>query len=138
MATYLLDTNTIECILEKREYAHTKIKERLKAVLEQNAVVLMSPVVFYELARLLYKKKAEKQLASLEKLVNLFNWCDLNRTTWESGSRLWADCRRKGKPTGEGLDADVLIAAQAKEYDAIVVTNNIRHFQYLGVNYESW
>lgn len=138
MATYLPDTNTIECILEKRRDAHTRIKEKLQAVLGQNALVLMSPVVFYELARLLYKKKAEKQLASLEKLVNLFNWCDLNRTTWESGSKLWANCRRRGKPTGEGLDADVLIAAQAKEHNAVVVTNNIRHFQYLGANYESW
>jgi predicted nucleic acid-binding protein len=138
MAAYLPDTNTIECILEKRRDAHTRIKEKLQAVLGQNSLVLMSPVVFYELARLLYKKKAEKQLASLEKLVNFFNWCDLNRTTWESGSKLWANCRRKGKPTGEGLDADVLIAAQAKEHDAIVVTDNIRHFQYLGVNYESW
>ena len=138
MATYLPDTNTIECILEKRRDAHIRIKEKLQAVLGQNALVIMSPVVFYELARLLYKKKAEKQLASLEKLVNFFNWCDLNRTTWESGSKLWANCRRKGKPTGEGLDADVLIAAQAKEHDAIVVTENVRHFQYLGVNYESW
>jgi predicted nucleic acid-binding protein len=138
MATYLPDTNTIECILEKRRDAHIRIKEKLQAVLGQNALVIMSPVVFYELARLLYKKKAEKQLASLEKLVNFFNWCDLNRTTWESGSKLWANCRRKGKPTGEGLDADVLIAAQAKEHDAIVVTENVRHFQYLGANYESW
>lgn len=138
MATYLLDTNTIECILEKRRDAHTRIKEKLQAVLGQNALVLMSPIVFYELARWLYKKKAQKQLAALEKLVNLLNWCDLNRATWESGSRLWAKCRRKGRPTGEGIDADVLIAAQAKEHDAIVVTDNVRHFQYLGVNYESW
>jgi len=138
MATYLPDTNTIECILEKRRDAHIRIKEKLQAVLGQNALVLMSPVVFYELARLLYKKKAEKQLASLDKLVNFFNWCDLDRTTWESGSKLWANCRKKGKPTGEGLDADVLIAAQAKEHNAIVVTDNIDHFQYLGTNYESW
>lgn len=138
MATYLLDTNTIECVLEKREDAHTRIKQRLQAVLRQNAEVLMSPVVFYELARLLYKKKAKKQLASLEELANLFNWRDFNKTTWESGARLWANCRRVGKPTGEGIDADVLIAAQAQEHNAVVVTNNIRHFQYLGVNYESW
>jgi len=62
----------------------------------------------------------------------------LSRETWDTGARLWADCRRKGVPTGEGIDKDVLIAAQAKEHDAIVVTNNARHFQYLGVIYESW
>jgi len=47
------------------------------------------------------------------------------------------DCA-EGTPTGEGLNADVLIAAQAKEQGAIVVTDNIDHFQYLGANYESW
>jgi predicted nucleic acid-binding protein len=98
----------------------------------------MSPVVFYELARLLHKKKAKKQLAFLEKLAEFFSWHDFNKGTWEIGAKLWATCRETGKPTGESLDADALIAAQAKEYNAVVVTDNIRHFQYLGANYESW
>jgi len=137
MSAYLLDTNLISCIL-KRQTGSQRANSKLQSLLKQNALILISPIVFYELARLLYKKKAEKQLASLEKLVNFLNWCDLNRTTWESGSKLWAKCRRKGRPTGEGIDADVLIAAQAKEHNAIVITDNVRHFQYLGVNYESW
>jgi predicted nucleic acid-binding protein len=139
MATYLLDTNTIQCILKKREEARTiRIEQKLRTVLEKNAVVLMSPVVFYELARLLHKKKAEKQLAFLEKLAELFSWRDFNKGTWEIGAKLWATCRKTGKPTGESLDVDALIAAQAKEHNAVVVTDNIRHFQYLEVNYESW
>jgi len=53
-------------------------------------------------------------------------------------ARLWAECRRSGKPTGSGVDKDVLIAAQAKEHKAIVVTDNVRHYQYLGVKYQMW
>ena len=138
MTAYLLDTNVISCILKKREEAHLRIKRKLQTVLNQNATILVSPIVFYEIKRGLYHKKAEKQLAFFEQFVSCFDWCDLNKTTWDRGAKLWAECRKGGKVTGGGIDKDVLIAAQAKEHNAVVVTDNIRHFQYLGVNYVSW
>jgi predicted nucleic acid-binding protein len=49
--------------------------------------------------------------------------------TWRSAARLWANLRRGGRITGDGLDGDVLIAAQAIEEDAAVVTTNARHFE---------
>lgn len=137
MAAYLLDTNVISCILKRRADAQ-RINDKLQSLLKQNALILISPIVFYELARLLYKKQEKKHLAFLEGLITRFEWIDLKRTTWTLAAQFWANCRKKGTPTGEGFDADVLIAAQAKEQGAIVVTNNVRHFQYLGVNYESW
>jgi len=140
MTAYLLDTNVISCILKKQEEAYLRIKSKLQTVLNQNATILVSPIVFYEIKRGLYHKKAEKQLAFFEQFVSCFDWCDLNKTTWDRGAKLWANCRKRGRPTDKdvGIDKDVLIAAQAKEHNAVVVTNNIRHFQYLGVNYESW
>lgn len=137
MAAYLLDTNLISCILKKQTDSQ-RVKSKLQSLLKQNALILISPIVFYELARLLYQKQAKEKLAFLEKFVACFKWIDLKRTTWTLAAQFWANCRKEGTPTGEGLDADVLIAAQAKEHNAVVVTNNIRHFQYLGVNYESW
>jgi len=137
MAAYLLDTNLISCIL-KRQTDSQRVKSKLQSLLKQNALILISPIVFYELARILYQRQAKKQLAFLEKFVACSKWIDLKRTTWTLAAQFWANCRKEGTPTGEGLDADVLIAAQAKEHDAIVVTDNVRHFQYLGVNYESW
>ena len=140
MAAYLLDTNLISCML-KRQTDSRRANSKLQSLLKQNALILISPIVFYELARLLYKKQAKTHLAFLEGLVARFEWIDLKRTTWILAAQFWANCRKKGTPTGdgnEGLDADALIAAQAEEYNAVVVTNNIRHFQYLGVNYESW
>jgi predicted nucleic acid-binding protein len=138
MATYLLDTNTIEGILQKSKPEHIRFKQRLQDALSANAVVLMSPIVFYEIARLLYKKGARKQLHAFERLRGFFTWCHFNQVTWERGAKLWARCRKLGRPTGEGLDCDVLIAAQAQEHNATVITNNVRHFDYLGVNHESW
>jgi len=140
MTAYLLDTNIISCIL-KRQADAQRINDKLQSILKQNALILISPIVFYELARLLYQRQSKKQSAFLEELVACFEWVDLQRTTWALAAQFWANCRKKGTPTGggtEGLDADALIAAQAEEHNAVVVTNNIRHFQYLGVNYESW
>jgi len=137
MAAYLLDTNVITRIL-KRQTDAQRVNGKLQSLLKQNALILISPIVFYELARLLYKKQAKTHLAFLEGFVARFEWIDLKRTTWILAAQFWANCRRKGKPTGEGLDADVLIAAQAKEHDAVVVTDNVHHFKYLGVKHESW
>jgi len=140
MAAYLLDTTIISCLLKRRADAQ-RMNDRLQSLLRQNALVLLSPIVFYELSRLLYQKQAKAQLDFLENLVACLKWTDLDKTTWTLAAQFWAKCRQKGTPTGDGnngLDADVLIAAQAKEHDAIVVTDNVRHFQYLGVNYESW
>jgi len=134
MKTYLLDTNVILSLLKKQPVA------QLDAVLEQNAVILMSPVVYYEVARGLYKNKAEKQLAFFGRFVDASKWCDLNKDTWDLAATLWANCRSKkgATPTGQGIDKDVLIAAQAKQHNAVVATNNVRHFKYLGVKYEIW
>jgi len=71
-------------------------------------------------------------------LVEESEWCELDSETWDAGARLWANCRKKGTPTGHGLDKDVLIAAQVREQDAVLVTNNSKHFEHLDVTYENW
>jgi predicted nucleic acid-binding protein len=47
--------------------------------------------------------------------------------------------RRTGKPTaaGDGLDGDMLIAAQAIAEQAVVITTNPRHFEAL-VHAKRW
>jgi len=147
MATYLLDTNILLSILEKSEESDAdsqRVKSKLQSALEENSTILISPVVFYEIMRGLYHKNVPEQIKALEKLVSDFNWCDFSRDTWDTGAKLWAKCRKEGKPTAgsnlfdKSIDVDVLIAAQAQEQEAVVVTKNIVHFKYLGVSYESW
>jgi len=48
--------------------------------------------------------------------------------TWRATARLWAEQRRAGRPTGDGLDGDLLLAVQAREELAAVVTLNEKHF----------
>lgn len=62
---------------------------------------------------------------------------ELLRIDWRAAARLWAAQRRGGRITGEGLDGDVLIAAQAIEEGAAIVTMNEKHFEGL-VDVLSW
>jgi len=140
MAAYLLDTNIISAILKRNEDG-ARLNDKIKSILKANDDILFCPVVFYEIIRGLYHKKADKQLAFFERIAGCFEWRDLTKNTWDTGARLWAECRMKGTPTGDGgdgIDKDVLIAAQAKEHNAVVITRNERHFQHFGVLYEIW
>ena len=44
-------------------------------------------------------------------------------------AELWADARRQGTPTAgrSRIDADVILAAQAEQVEAVVATENVRH-----------
>ncbi|MFC1675873.1 PIN domain-containing protein [Planctomycetota bacterium] len=144
MAKYLLDSNIVTCILRKRDEADFRIIRKFQDVLRTNARILICPIVFYEVARGLYHektrnhKKAHKQLGALEVFVEKFVWCEFDSETWDEGAKLWAKCRQNGKPTGDGLDQDVLIAAQVSKQDAILVTNNTKHFKHFSITHENW
>lgn len=44
-------------------------------------------------------------------------------------AELWADARKRGKPTADPkeLDGDVILAAQALQANAVVATENVGH-----------
>ncbi len=48
---------------------------------------------------------------------------------------MWSDSRSAGRPCA---DADTLIAAFASNRDALLVTDNLAHFEHLGVPLENW
>lgn len=137
MAAYLLDANILSPILKRNDDGE-KLKARILDILRRNDHILLSPLVFYEINRGLYQIGAANQIAFFKKLAGYFEWRDLTKNTWDMGAKLWADCRKIGQPTGEGLDKDVLIAAQAMEIGATVVTRNTVHFKNLKVAHETW
>ncbi len=138
MKKYLLDSNIVTCILRKKNDADRSIIQKFQEVLKADARILICPIVFYEVARGLYHKNAEKQLGALKILVEESEWCEFDSEIWDTSAQLWANCRKNGMPTGHGLDKDILIAAQVRKQNAILVTNNTRHFRNLGITYENW
>jgi tRNA(fMet)-specific endonuclease VapC len=131
VTTYLLDTNVISLLLRRDEV----VEQRTEAAFSVNATILLSPVVFYEIRRGLVKRNAKKQIEFFERLSPRFKWRDFDREDWEQAAQLWAARMKKGAPLE---DADLLIAAQAKRLGAILVTDNERHFEDLGVKLENW
>ncbi len=131
MTTYLLDTNILSAIIRREELA----EQRFRQAIANDNVLLLSAVVFYEVKRGLLKRDARKQMATFERLANQFAGCDTVQADWELAARWWAERAKAGKPID---DADLLIAVQAKRLGAILVTDNAKDFEGLGVKIESW
>jgi tRNA(fMet)-specific endonuclease VapC len=130
-SVYLLDTNIISLLLRRDPI----VAQRLKDALAANATIVLSPIVFYEIQRGLLKRDAKKQRTFFERLSPKFVWCDLERQDWVEAAQLWAEREQAGRPIS---DADLMIAVQAKRLGAILVTDNERDFDGLGVQVENW
>jgi tRNA(fMet)-specific endonuclease VapC len=134
MSTYSLDTDTITKLLKKHP-GNQRVVERFREELKRNSIFVICPVVFYEIRRELVFRGATTQLSAFESLAEAMTWKEFSVTVWRRASDLWAALRGRGQ---SHQDADVLIAAHALEYRAVVVTSNVEHFQHTGAPVEDW
>ena len=134
MSTYSLDTDTITKILKKHPGSQ-RVVDRFRREIQRNSLFLICPVVCYELRRGLLFKGARTQLVALEKLVESMAWKEFNVPIWNRASSLWSTLRARGRSHN---DADVLIAAHALHYGAVIVSANLEHFQGTGASVENW
>jgi tRNA(fMet)-specific endonuclease VapC len=129
--SYLLDTNILTGILKK----DARVVAPLTAALADNARLILSPIVYYEIKRGLLKRDAKRQLNFFEQWVKTLWWEDVLRADWTMAAELWATETAQGRPP---QDADILIAAQSRRLKATLVTANIAHFKFLGIWLENW
>lgn len=129
-ATYLLDTNIVTALLKR----DPSVTGRLRAELARNSRILISAVVYYEIERGLLKRDALRQLAIFEQMASKLEWLDVERPHWEAAATLWAEHQKAGKP---GNDADLLLAVQARQAQAVLVTDDA-DFDELDVSHENW
>lgn len=130
--TYVLDADTLSYILRKTVPI---VGQRLRQALVADAVVLVCPVAYFQVKRILLKRNATRQLQFLESLTAQFRWAEFEQADWEEAAELWAQRQKAGQPVE---DSDLLIAIHARRRGATVVTNNERHFENLGVSVENW
>ena len=98
------------------------------------ATVHISEVADYEVRRELIRLIRAGQLPAsrlnrLDQLASLCSFLPISSVMWRRAAEFWADARQQGLPTASAaaLDADVLVAAQAAEVQATVVTSNPGH-----------
>jgi predicted nucleic acid-binding protein len=130
----LLDTSVLGRICHPRKHLDVRAWF-LRALVDHE--MLLSEVADYELRRELLRLDSKRSIHRLDELTREIQYVPMTTATWRSAAKLWAEQRRAGRPTGDGLDADLLIATQAREEAAAVITLNEKHFVGL-VDVYSW
>jgi predicted nucleic acid-binding protein len=102
--------------------------------------LLLDTGVLGELRRELLRIRAVASLARLDDLAGELIYAPITTATWRRAAGLWASARRVGVVTAPpaALDGDVLVAAQAIEQNAVVVTTNAKHFEALATTAVEW
>jgi predicted nucleic acid-binding protein len=133
----LLDTGVLGQICHPRKHAEVRAWFR-RAVCEHAFIV--SELADYELRRELLRLGAATSLSRLDELSRELPYAPITTATWRHAAALWAVARNSGNVTAppEALDGDVLVAAQALEEGAVIVTTNSKHFQALSVTAMEW
>lgn len=107
--------------------------------------LIVSAIADYE-ARRGYLWKLDKHpdelkaLARLDRLCELLGIYPISVEVLRIAARFWSDARRGGYSTAPecNIDWDVVIAAQAADLTAVVVTSNAGHISRYGVDARDW
>jgi predicted nucleic acid-binding protein len=143
----ILDSTPLGLVVQRRDHANAeKCRQWLKGVIANGARIIVPEIVNYELRRELLrlgKNGAIAQLAAFNKLVP-GRYLPITTAAMDLAAQLWADVRRKGKPTADShaLDIDVILAAQVlsaglNPSEFVVATSNVSHLS-LFVPAEPW
>jgi predicted nucleic acid-binding protein len=107
-------------------------------------IVVLPEIIDYEVRRKLLHLKLDASLERLDRMAVDLIYVEITTATMQMAAQLWADARRRGRPTsGPGaLDADSILAAQALllagPSDAVTIaTENVGHLGQF-VDARSW
>lgn len=120
----------------RRNLAFAQWFDRLLAT---NTTVYIAEIADYEVRRELLRAERHEGVARLDRLKAVLPYLPISTATMLRAARLWAEARKQGRPTADPkeLDCDVVLAAQAIEVGAVVVTDNIGHLS-LFVEAKRW
>jgi len=133
--TYILDTGPVGKIAHPK--VDPELTKRIRYLLNAGFTIVLPEIADYELRRNFLleiargNKSFEKSLERLNQLKLVLKYLPLNTDIMLRAAQLWADARRRGRPTADpnALDGDVILAAQAIEIDATILTENVGHLE---------
>ena len=122
MVLYMLDTDIASYIIKKQTpKAEAKVQTLLPSAICLS--VITRAELIYGLKQLPSNHRIQLAVRQFLGLVRVLPW-DVEASEWYSDIR--HQLTTTGKPIGE---LDMMIAAQALAQDAVLVTNNLRHYQ---------
>ena len=134
------DPAWLACHAKDKEQARS-FQEWMSKEVDEGAVIVIPEIVDYEVRRALTLAGSSKSLQRLDALYSSsVRYLPITTAAMRRATGLWADVRRRGKPTAgkKALDADVILAAQALEFcfeadDWQILTENVAHLErYVG------
>ncbi|NEQ10169.1 MAG: type II toxin-antitoxin system VapC family toxin [Moorea sp. SIO4E2] len=106
--------------------------------------VVLPEIIDYEIRRELLRANKVSGIKKLNRLKAEIIYIPITTEVMLKAAELWAEVRKKGKPTADpkALDGDVILAAQAilvtnYGYEVTVATNNTKHLS-LFVDAREW
>ncbi|MBB4481318.1 type II toxin-antitoxin system VapC family toxin [Rhizobium etli] len=132
MITHLIDTNAVIALIDRKSEALLK-----RVVDSDEGSIGLSTIVMHELYYGAYKSaKISYNLETLRLFMADFPAVGFEREDALASGEIRAALAAKGTPIGP---YDVLIAAQAKTRDLVLITNNVGEFRRVdGLDVEDW
>ena len=129
---YLPDTNIISAIIEDNEV----VVKTFESLHDDGHVFVISAINYYEITRGLMLPKYQKKLSKFKAFLSKTEIIMLNTEILDTAATIYQQL----KPQGQLIeDADTLIAATALHEQAILVTDNTKHFARVpNLKLENW
>jgi len=128
---YCLDTD----ILIEYFRGSEPIRRKIENLTEEDSVGL-TWLTFYEFFKGIFLSGKLSEEKFLQGLVKACIILEESYDAAKIGGEIYADLKKKGELIN---DADILIAGIVKAHNAILVTNNVKHFSRVqGLQIENW
>jgi len=133
----VLDAGVLGAVSHPR--ANPELAQWFNDILASPIEVMIAEITDYEVRRELIRADKQAGLRRLDQLKANLTYLPLSTSVMLRAAQLWAQARQQGHPTADPkeLDCDVILASQALEAGAIVVTDNIGHLS-LFVEARKW
>jgi predicted nucleic acid-binding protein len=143
----VLDTGVLGQLCHPQGVKNRPVVEwlvRLIRQLDTPVRVFIPEIADYELRRklihLIKKNQASyRSIERLDALERLLDYLPLDTEIMHQAAELWAAARQHGVPTAssESLDGDVILAAQTRSIDGVIITSNRKHLSWF-VSTKDW
>ena len=112
----LLDSTPVGLITNpKANFLAKECQEWFKTLFKRGYDVILSEIVDYEIRRELLRANKLSGIRKLNQLKSELIYLPITTEVMLKAAELWAEVRKKGKPTADNkaLDGDVILTAQA-------------------------